>query len=606
VEYLDLNSAAKIINDFENPSIESGKFAEDPLFRDGVDDVADEQRALDWLNGELGIRRYGVNSGYLRGETDEGESWVIRTSDHVINESNLDANDEGAVDYVLSIVVSRDFDRGRELERGRRPFSNVDDVDAAPWHYQFVLTPQEAADPWTVRQIKEFMRTGDASFVGDVMFRDDVADEQVALDEGRGRYVAAREREREAYARRQWRRAHERAADVVKKLGIEDRVELMDFADGLTGRRAKAKGWYDVGTDRIVVVLGNHRSPEDVVRTILHEAVAHYGLRKLLGRNFDVFLDNVFGYADEGVRRRIVELAKEHGWDMRVATEEYLAGLAEDTDFERAMDSGWWLRIKDMFLRMLHSIGLEGYGGEVLTDNELRYMLWRSYENLTDPGRYRNLFSLAKDVAMQDRLGTGDYGNSSFSLEEKPNGHVAELFRDDEVAEHVNGIRKRYGLNGGSMLHVVSGQEDIDQLQGAVNAEAIFSIQDAFNERGTTGVYLPGNDLVVIFAGKVNGVQDAEETWWHEQAHGFWHHLPKDVREEYGAACLDYVQRKNPEVYNKIIGGYEKEAWKNEACSYFIESTIRDFGAYAFLTAHLDGNEKIATFADEFITYIKN
>lgn len=571
-------------------------------------------RKITYSCPELGLTNIPIKGGYIRGGVE-----------FVVNEI-LSGNDfRSSIDHMTGLVETHE----KELEilkaREGKPFEHTQALEDAKARYdeyeQKMKEELEAKEAKYTEMDADIDEATDVSAAAEVededteeedgsLFRDggdDVADEQVAADEqGRGRYVAAREREREAYARRQWRRAHERAADVVKKLGIEERVELMDFADGLTGRRAKAKGWYDVGTDRIVVVLGNHRSPEDVVRTILHEAVAHYGLRKLLGRNFDVFLDNVFGYADEGVRRRIVELAKAHGWDLRVATEEYLAGLAEDTDFERAMDSGWWLRIKDLFLRMLHSIGLEGYGGEVLTDNELRYMLWRSYENLTEPGRYRNLFSLAKDVAMQDRLGVGDYVNSSFSLEGKPNGHVAELFRDGEVAEYVNGIRKRYGLNGGSMLHVVSGQEDIDRLQGAVNAEAIFSIQEAFNERGTTGVYLPSNDLVVIFAGKVDGVQDAEETWWHEQAHGFWHRLPEDVRKEYGAACLDYVQRKNPEVYNKIIGGYEKEAWKNEACAYLIEMTINVHGAEAFLNARFEGNGKIAAFADEFRTYIKN
>lgn len=96
-----------------------------------------------------------------------------------------------------------------------------------------------------------------------------------------------------------------------------------------TGRRAKAKGWFDTETGKIVVVLGNHRNREDVMQTILHEGVAHYGLVSAVRPHFGTFLDNVLLNADEDVRRAIVEMAAKYGWDFRTATEEYLAGLAE-------------------------------------------------------------------------------------------------------------------------------------------------------------------------------------------------------------------------------------------------------------------------------------
>ena len=184
---------------------------------------------------------------------------------------------------------------------------------------------------------------------------------------------------------------------------------MMETADGLTGRRAKAKGWYDKETGKITVVLGNHASPGDAVMTVIHEGVAHYGLRKLFGGHFDTFLDNVFLNADEEVRRAIVQMAAKHGWNFRTATEEYLANLAEDTDFERAMQQGWWQRIKKLFLDMLHDIGLaNGHVGE-LSDNELRYILWHSYVNLTEPGSRRDIFGEAQDIARRYALKVGDY-----------------------------------------------------------------------------------------------------------------------------------------------------------------------------------------------------
>lgn len=200
------------------------------------------------------------------------------------------------------------------------------------------------------------------------------------------------------------------AQDLVSKLGLTDSVTVMKNADGLTGEKAKAKGWFDTTTGKIVIVMGNHRNVQDVIQTILHEAVAHYGLRKLFGKHFDTFLDNVFKNADENVKKRITELAmRKYGGRFDVATEEYLAGLAENTDFEDVKNNGWWGRIKQLFLDMLHKIGFDGFDGISLSDNELRYILWRSYENLANDNRHRSILDVAKDIDMQNRLQVGNY-----------------------------------------------------------------------------------------------------------------------------------------------------------------------------------------------------
>ena len=196
-----------------------------------------------------------------------------------------------------------------------------------------------------------------------------------------------------------------RARETASLLGVE--VEILDTAEGLTGRRARAKGWFDPKTGRITIVAGNHRSAADIQATLLHEAVAHYGLRKLFGEHFDTFLDNVFANASAEVRRGIMAYAARHNTGFRVATEEYLASLAETTDFERAEKSGWWQRIKDFFTDMLRKAGIDL--GTELTDNELRYILWRSYRNLQEPASRQGILGQAADIAKQSGLGVGNY-----------------------------------------------------------------------------------------------------------------------------------------------------------------------------------------------------
>ena len=247
-------------------------------------------------------------------------------------------------------------------------------------------------------------------------------------------------RQRKAFAERERGRMVERVRELAETLHL-DNVDIVTDASTLQGNRTKAKGFYSRSTGRITIVIPNQTSVFDAEQTLLHEAVAHYGLRELFGEHFDTFLDNVFQNADTEVRRHIVELAERRGWDFRTATEEYLASLAENTNFEN-VNASWWSKIKELFLRMLHKIGFEDFSGVTLSDNELRYILWRSYENLAEPGRYRSILGEAADVAKQHELKVGNYAVVS---SEGRNVADNDLYRDGapEVHERVY-ARRRY------------------------------------------------------------------------------------------------------------------------------------------------------------------
>lgn len=231
---------------------------------------------------------------------------------------------------------------------------------------------------------------------------------------GKPRYYGKRQRE---FVARQRRRMAEKARQVAEKLNLNN-VEVLESTEGLTGKKATSKGWFDPRTGKITVVVPNHGSTGDIVETVLHEAVAHYGLRKLFGENFKNFLDNVYRNATPEIRAEITELAKKHGWDFHTATEEYLASLAENTNFERVNPS-LWSNIKSFFMKMLAKAGITL--NEPLSDNELRYILWRSHQNLVNPGWF-NVFGQAEDIAKQYELGVGNYASGEVKTE---SGEVA-------------------------------------------------------------------------------------------------------------------------------------------------------------------------------------
>ena len=262
---------------------------------------------------------------------------------------------------------------------------------------------------------------------GDGMLTDDelsYENDSVAKMTGRSTRTAA---QRRAFAIRERQRMVTAVQELAEKLHL-DNVDIVIDASTLQGERAKAKGFYSRSTGRITIVISNHRSVFDAEQTLLHEAVAHYGLRQLFGSHFNTFLDNVFRNADEAIRQKIVDLSKKHNWNIHTATEEYLASLAENTDFEN-INASWWQKIKELFLNMLHKIGFEDFSGVTLSDNELRYILWRSYENLAEPDRYRSILGTAVDTRKQYELGVGNFASSV-----EADTRVAESTdRDDDV-----------------------------------------------------------------------------------------------------------------------------------------------------------------------------
>lgn len=203
------------------------------------------------------------------------------------------------------------------------------------------------------------------------------------------------------------------ATSMAEALGedvrvIHDTAEIEGRNESETNRMRGAKGWYDPKTGQVVVVLPNAESADDVEATILHEVVGHKGLQELVGKDqFGKFLDEVFEGANEAVRNGIVERSKRYGWNTRLATEEYIAELAEQ-GFKDLEARDLWNVVRNAFYNLLSRVKIAL--GWNISDLELRYMLWRTYQMKKGDG----LMGQAKDIAMQEKLGVGNYEEARF------------------------------------------------------------------------------------------------------------------------------------------------------------------------------------------------
>lgn len=192
---------------------------------------------------------------------------------------------------------------------------------------------------------------------------------------------------------------------------IHDVDDITDTDENMLARKRDSKGWYDTSTGDIVIVSPNSTSVGDAQRTFLHEVVGHHGLRELFGDDFDTFLDNVYRNANEDIRKNIIDRTKGNPLNLREATEEYIAELAE-RGFDNKAERSLWEKIKDAFLDMLRKAGISL--DFKLSDNDLRYILWRSYKNLEQG----NLMDVAEDIVMINRLGLNNINlNENGSIE---------------------------------------------------------------------------------------------------------------------------------------------------------------------------------------------
>lgn len=252
--------------------------------------------------------------------------------------------------------------------------------------------------------------------------------------------------------------------ETAKKLNVP--VEVITSVDQIKDNSVrsaiekgrKVKGWYSLSDNKVYVYLPNATSMEDVNQTILHEGVAHYGLRQLVGEDrMDDFLDDVFANVTDEVRKKIIDTLPRYGYNSRIATEEYMARMAEN-----GVEVSVWQRIKQAFnsLMIRMSINIK------ISDNELRYILWRSRQNLDK----NKPLDLAKDVAMQYHMGVGNYFRE---VDQTPEQSIIDAW-DNIASSTMFSLRE-------SMVDYLTAIDKFQDLISKRTGEEIKSFENAYD-----------------------------------------------------------------------------------------------------------------------------
>ena len=177
--------------------------------------------------------------------------------------------------------------------------------------------------------------------------------------------------------------------------GLGVKVRYVSRAEMPENGRHAAGYWKD---GQIYVCLENNIDAEDAVKTVLHEAVGHNGLRRLVGSgNMTAFCHEMFRKLPKVEREAIARDAVRNGGNLSEAVEEHLARIAETLNPDKSYERNIWDIIRDGVRRMLAKIGID----IPLSRRDLRWLLWQSAQ----ANRLRDPLVQARRQAMANRLG---------------------------------------------------------------------------------------------------------------------------------------------------------------------------------------------------------
>ena len=198
-------------------------------------------------------------------------------------------------------------------------------------------------------------------------------------------------------------------------------VTYIETPDSIADREAKAaieagapvSGWYSPTSDTVYIYLPNVTTANEMRKTLLHELVAHKGLRGLLGREaFDSLCDSVWDTMDDTSRRQYaayilyqdrahpisdseMRLFAADAGQRRAAADEYMAFFAEDGEKGRLSA---WQKVRGLVKEALRRIGIRVR----LTDADIAYLLYRSRRRLS--GENATPLERFMDEGMRNRV----------------------------------------------------------------------------------------------------------------------------------------------------------------------------------------------------------
>ena len=190
----------------------------------------------------------------------------------------------------------------------------------------------------------------------------------------------------------------ERAAKWAKKLGVK--VNVLETYDEVADEMARKQilesrtpGWFSGG--EVYIYMPHIANESDLDKTVIHEAVAHKGIKQMLGEEFNKFLDNVWEMMSDEAKAEFLSYVgagkNATQADRRAAADEYVASIAEKVYKKQGLtaeEKNVWQkfveRVKNFFAGKFNvdEAKAEVMSKDVLDEKDIAKMVLASYETL--------------------------------------------------------------------------------------------------------------------------------------------------------------------------------------------------------------------------------
>lgn len=192
---------------------------------------------------------------------------------------------------------------------------------------------------------------------------------------------------------------HVEATGGNRGLQVHDDVSTLPDnlkADMARGNFTSVRGVYDPSNDTVHIIAGSHTSAESLIKTFVHETVAHQGFQHLFGDGPEYFkqMQSIYSGLNSEGKAWVKDYMEQHNLDPRqgnhraLAAEEYAAHLSENLE----ENPGVLQQVKDFIRAGLRKVGLV----REWTDDDLHALLRASKRNLltehaVEGGLYKDL-----------------------------------------------------------------------------------------------------------------------------------------------------------------------------------------------------------------------
>lgn len=206
-----------------------------------------------------------------------------------------------------------------------------------------------------------------------------------------------------------------RDASSIRERSVREAIEAGDTV----------KGWYNTRDKSVHVYLPQGEGVSDITATYLHEVVAHYGMRELLGEEkYNDFLETLWGKLDAEERSAAMKAANMEGMsadelsrdDIILACDEYVASIAESGDFD-GKDRATWRKMVDAMLEILDefldSLNVSERDAVSIVE-DLLSMSARNLERTSDKGKSRTNERGSAEVASDSRVKVREDGSKDY------------------------------------------------------------------------------------------------------------------------------------------------------------------------------------------------